>query len=340
MTPVEGATLPAGDTGLNTASVLGVSFGRHHPEMVGRDLAASTELSGTASPRWQSRFWSVPAEHRKGNHRNGKRNQKNTAYGRFGSGDYTRRDSMFRLNVRRGLTLLAVGFSLSLSLHAAQSAPQSRSGTPLSLDDGYGKALVFTGDFEGKHRAELLSYYTDTRDWVLRDYDGSRMGRAYAGNTGGFGDLADGRPLWAGSFAGDGQSQILFYYPGDRNWWLGSMVNGQLTWRLVDNTAGFGNVWDGRPFFIGNFSRTDRAQLLFYHPGDSNWWLGTFDGATIGWTLAGNTRGFGNLNRGQPFLIDDFDGDQKTDVMFYSPGDHNWWLATFQETQMRWVCLL
>jgi hypothetical protein len=228
------------------------------------------------------------------------------------------------------------GLAISLSLSAAESASQSRSGYPVSLNDGYGKALIFTGDFDGAHRTEVLSYYTETREWFLRDFNGTHMARVPVGNTSGFGNLADGRPLWAGNFAGTGQSEVLFYYPGDRNWWLGSVANGQLAWKLVDNTTGFGNVWDGRPFYVGNFSRTDRSQLLFYYPGDSNWWLGTYDGATIGWTLAGNTLGFGNLTHGQPFLIDDFNSDQKTDVMFYSPGDHNWWLANFQGTQMRW----
>jgi len=36
----------------------------------------------------------------------------------------------------------------------------------------------------------------------------------------GFGNLADRRPFWTGDFNGDGKSEILFYYPGDRNWWL------------------------------------------------------------------------------------------------------------------------
>lgn len=36
---------------------------------------------------------------------------------------------------------------------------------------------------------------------------------------------------------GSGRAQVLFYYAGDGNWWLGDLVGGQLGWSLVSNTA-------------------------------------------------------------------------------------------------------
>jgi hypothetical protein len=51
--------------------------------------------------------------------------------------------------------------------------------------------------------------------------------------------INDGRPFWIGDFTGGGTADVLFYYPGDDNWWLGSVQNGQLNWTLVGNTAGF-----------------------------------------------------------------------------------------------------
>lgn len=231
---------------------------------------------------------------------------------------------------------IAIYLMASAGLFAAGLAQDSATGQPKSINDGYGKALIFTGDFDGDNRSDVLTYYVDTYEWMLRSYNGVGMKRVAVGNTSGFGNLADGRPIWAGNFAGGNQAEVLFYYPGDRNWWLGTLAGGQLTWKLVDNTKGFGQMWPRSPFFMGNFSRTDRTQLLFYYPDDSNWWLGTYDGASLTWTLAGNTAGFGNLTHGQPFLSDDFDGDQHTDVMFYSPGDYNWWLATFSGTQLTW----
>ena len=34
--------------------------------------------------------------------------------------------------------------------------------------------------------------------------------------------INDGRPFWVSDFSGDGRADVLFYYPGDDNWWLAS----------------------------------------------------------------------------------------------------------------------
>jgi hypothetical protein len=48
-------------------------------------------------------------------------------------------------------------------------------------------------------------------------------------------------------------------------------------------------VWDGRPFWVSDFNGGGKADVLFYFSGDGNWWIGSFNGNTLGWTLAGNT---------------------------------------------------
>ena len=54
-----------------------------------------------------------------------------------------------------------------------------------------------------------------------------------------------------------------------------------LNWSLAGNTAEFGHrINDGRPFWIGNFSKLDRAEVLFYYPADDNWWLGEWGEGT------------------------------------------------------------
>ena len=182
---------------------------------------------------------------------------------------------------------------------------------PVTFDDGNGKGRVFTDYFDGRNRpAGILTYYSGSEDWVLRSYDGTRMAPVTVGNTSGFGNLDDGRPMWSGDFDGDGRSDVLFYFPGDGNWWLGSYNSGRLTWRLASNTSGatsgdnnFGNLTrSGVRIWTGDFSRTGQSDVLFYNAGDSNWWLGTWNGGRIVWSLAGNTVGFGNLGKGQPCL--------------------------------------
>jgi hypothetical protein len=73
---------------------------------------------------------------------------------------------------------------------------------------------------------------------------------------------------------------VLFYYPGDGNWWLGSHAGpgGQLQWSFAGNTLGFGQVWDGRPFWTGDFNGDGRTDMLFHYPGDGNWWFGSHPG--------------------------------------------------------------
>ncbi len=195
------------------------------------------------------------------------------------------------------------------------------------------------GRFSRTDRDEVLFYYPGDDNWWLGTVLNGHLAWTLAGNTAGFGHgINDGRPFWIGDFDGSGRQEVLFYYPGDGNWWLGTFTGTQLTWSFAGNTVGFGHgINDGRPFWTGRFSRTDRDEVLFYYPGDDNWWLGTVLNGHLTWALAGNTAGFGHgINDGRPFWIGDFDGSGRQEVLFYYPGDGNWWLGTFTGTQLTW----
>jgi Papain family cysteine protease/FG-GAP-like repeat len=192
------------------------------------------------------------------------------------------------------------------------------------------------GDFNGNGRSDVLFYYPGDSNWWRGSGEPTGLSWSFAGNTSGFGNIWDGRPIWIGDFNGNGRSDVLFYYPGDSNWWLGSGEPTGLSWSFAGNTAGFGQVWDGRPFWIGRFSRTDRDEVLFHYPGDSNWWLGSHDGNVLAWSLAGNTAGFGNVADGRPIWIGDFNGNGRSDVLFYYPGDSNWWLGSHDGNVLAW----
>ena len=220
-----------------------------------------------------------------------------------------------------------------------------------NLTDGHHHFWI--GDFSGSGREQVLFYYEGDGNWWLGEARqfinwrliGNTLGHG-AGNPN-FGQVGDGRPFWTGDFSGSGRAEILFYFPGDGNWWLGRLdpASGHLGWSLAGNTLGhgagspnFGQVWDGRPFWIGDFSGGGRAEVLFYFPGDGNWWLAHYDSAAghFGWRLAGNTLGhgagspnFGQVWDGRPFWIGDFSGGGRAEVLFYFPGDGNWWLAHY-----------
>ena len=154
----------------------------------------------------------------------------------------------------------------------------------------------------------------------------------------GFGQVRDGRPIWTSNFVPwRGGVDVLFFFPGDHNWWLGTVESNQLVWNLAGNTSGFGNVADGRPFWIDDFTGTGGSDVLFYFPGDDNWWLGTFTGTTLTWQNAGNTSGFGHaINDGRPFWTGRFFGTGGADMLFYYPGDDNWWVGTLSGGTFQW----
>src|SRR5262249_52256735 len=152
------------------------------------------------------------------------------------------------------------------------------------------------------------------------------LSRSLAGN----GQVADGRRVWVGNFDGQGGDDLLLYSPDDQNWWIGRFdSSGSLSWVQAGNTTGFGQVWDGRPFWVGNFDGQGGQDMLFYSPADQNWWLGRFGSSgSLSWVQAGNTTGVGQVAQ-EPFWVGNFDGQAGDDILFYYPGLQNWALGRF-----------
>src|SRR2546423_9473185 len=115
-----------------------------------------------------------------------------------------------------------------------------------------------------------------------------------------------------GTFTGSERNELLFHYPESGEWWLGYFSNNQLHWQLANNSSGFGNLLEGHKFWVGNFTSSQQLDLLFYSPGDGNWWLGRFTETRLNWKLVGNTAGFGNL------------------------ADGNWWVGYLEEERLNW----
>lgn len=197
----------------------------------------------------------------------------------------------------------------------------------------------FTGDFTGDGRDDIVFYHVSDGHWWLASYGGGQFHWSRVGDTSGFGDLTRSTiRFFRGDFTGDGREDLLFYHAGDGHWWLGSFQAGQLGWSLVSDTDGFGNLTRaGVRFFTGDFTGDGRDDVLFYNAGDGNWWLASLGGGQLGWGLAGNTAGFGDLTRSSiRIFAGNFAGDGRQDILFYHAGDHNWWLGRFQGGPLTW----
>jgi Thermolysin metallopeptidase, alpha-helical domain/Thermolysin metallopeptidase, catalytic domain len=202
-----------------------------------------------------------------------------------------------------------------------------------------GQHPIWIADFTGVGHAQIMFYYAGDGNWWLADMIGGQLQWSLVSQSAGFGNLLDGQhPVWIADFKGAGHAQIMFYYAGDGNWWLADMINGQLQWSLVSQTAGFGNLLDGQhPIWIADFTSSGHAQIMFYYAGDGNWWLADLVGGQLQWSLVSQSAGFGNLLDGQhPIWIADFTGARHAQIMFYYAGDGNWWLADMIGGQLQW----
>ncbi len=187
----------------------------------------------------------------------------------------------------------------------------------------------FTGDFLGDGRTDVLFYYPGDGNWFLGTVSASgKLNWVRAGNSSGFGDISRDK-FFVAPFMQSGHDNIMFYSISDHNWFLGSINSaGALSWSLADNTAGFGNLGDGRPFWTGDFLNAGTSQLMFYYPGDNNWFLGTVSNGVLTWNLATNTSSFGgNLADGRPLWVSSFNGGTQASVLVYSYAEQSWQLG-------------
>lgn len=203
-----------------------------------------------------------------------------------------------------------------------------------------GKHAIWIGDFTGAGHQQVLSYYNGDGNWWLGDIEQGRLNWTLVNSSPGFGNLLDGsHRIWIGDFSGAGHLQVLFYYSGDGNWWLGNIARGSLGWTLVNSSPGFGNLLDGKhAFYLGDFGHVGHLQVLFYYSGDGHWWLGNVAGGKLGWTLVNSSPGFGNLLDGRHATwIGDFSGSGHAQVMFYFNGDGHWWLGDVAGGTLGWT---
>jgi hypothetical protein len=70
-----------------------------------------------------------------------------------------------------------------------------------------------------------MFYYKGDGNWWLGSMANGKLNWSLVNQSAGFGNLIDGNhPIWIADFSGVGHADVLFYYNGDGNWWLGNMA--------------------------------------------------------------------------------------------------------------------
>jgi PASTA domain len=211
-------------------------------------------------------------------------------------------------------------------------------------------ARIWIGDFTGSGHSEVLCYSTSPSpaSWWLGSWSGTQFSWRLVSQTAGFGNTSSD-PTWIGDFTGSGHSQVLFYSASSEgSWWLGSYSGNQLSWNLISKTAdpsgtNFGNT-SSDPTWIGDFTGSGHAQVLFYSASsEGSWWLGSYSGTGLSWELIQRTANpsgidFGNT-ASDPTWIGDFTGSGHAQALFFSPGDGHWWLGSWTGSVLGWTLI-
>jgi len=236
--------------------------------------------------------------------------------------DAAKRDSLLFVNPADGKWTIASWTSTTLTFRFAGMRANAGS-------------RFWVGKFRQGTHDELLAHSGDGEKWEIGSWNGIELAWHSAGETTTLGSVDDGRPFLVGNFNDDPAKRdgILFYYPGDGNWWLGTWNGAQLAWRLVANTAGKYLSWSF-PVVSPRFWTVVGSKVLVYD-GNSGWDLAEASGTNLAFRALG-TSDFGVLSDGRPLFVGDFQGSGMPQVMFYYWADGNWWLGSEMLRTLKW----
>jgi hypothetical protein len=266
--------------------------------------------------------------------------------GSYALGDLFANDAVSSVRVLPGATLMLFehdnrgGRSKAFRASATYVGDDFNDITSSALvlrDRGVLQHRTLEGDFDGDGRSDRLVYHGTTGDLLLGRSSGLSFSWSVAGNIAGFGNLLDGQhALFAEDFTGDRKTDILFYYAGDGNWWLGRSTGTAFTWGIASNSADYGNLLERQhQLFTGDFNGDGKEDMALYYSGTGNVWFGLSNGASFSWAQVASIAGFGSLlDDEREIYVADFTGDKRTDLAFYYAGNGDFWIGASSGTAL------
>jgi|GEM_PF-2765862 len=133
-------------------------------------------------------------------------------------------------------------------LQSQAAANNERQWSLISNTSGFGNILsnehrIWTGDFTGDGRTDVLFHYVGDGHWWLGLLAASnnQLQWSLISTTSGFGNiLSNEHRIWTtDDFTGDGRTDVLLHNTENGKWWLGSLAasNNQLQWSIISLDA-------------------------------------------------------------------------------------------------------